>query len=205
MSVQAFFPTQIYFADLQRNKASREAFHGRLLREIAEIKFMDKAGIAWSKANYANGFTSFASVNNLQKRSPTFAELEELLDQHVARYAKALDFDLKGKRLSMTNCWVNIMPKNTHHGMHIHPLSVISGTYYVSIPEASSAIKFEDPRLDKMMAAPPRKGSMRSANRQFVSFQPDAGKLVLFESWLRHEVPLNRSAKERISISFNYA
>jgi uncharacterized protein (TIGR02466 family) len=31
-----------------------------------------------------------------------------------------------------------------------------------------------------------------------------AGKLVLFESWLRHEVPPNPVAAERVSISFNY-
>jgi uncharacterized protein (TIGR02466 family) len=29
--------------------------------------------------------------------------------------------------------------------------------------------------------------------------------LNLFESWLRHEVPPNPAASERISISFNYA
>jgi len=31
-----------------------------------------------------------------------------------------------------------------------------------------------------------------------------AGTLVLFESWLRHEVPPNPAASPRISISFNY-
>jgi uncharacterized protein (TIGR02466 family) len=31
------------------------------------------------------------------------------------------------------------------------------------------------------------------------------GQLVLFESWLRHEVAANRSAAERVSISFNYS
>jgi len=29
--------------------------------------------------------------------------------------------------------------------------------------------------------------------------------VILFESWLRHEVPPARFAGERISISFNYA
>jgi uncharacterized protein (TIGR02466 family) len=31
-----------------------------------------------------------------------------------------------------------------------------------------------------------------------------AGNVVLFESWLRHEVPPNPVAAERVSISFNY-
>jgi uncharacterized protein (TIGR02466 family) len=32
----------------------------------------------------------------------------------------------------------------------------------------------------------------------------EAGSLLLFESWLRHEVPANLVAGERISVSFNY-
>ena len=32
-----------------------------------------------------------------------------------------------------------------------------------------------------------------------------AGRVVLFESWLRHEVPPNQSSSERVSISFNYS
>jgi len=32
-----------------------------------------------------------------------------------------------------------------------------------------------------------------------------AGRLVLFESWLRHEVPPNPVNDERVSVSFNYS
>ena len=31
-----------------------------------------------------------------------------------------------------------------------------------------------------------------------------SGRLVLFESWLRHEVSANLTRAERISVSFNY-
>ena len=34
--------------------------------------------------------------------------------------------------------------------------------------------------------------------------QYGSGTVLLWESWLRHEVPLNQSAEERISVSFNY-
>jgi uncharacterized protein (TIGR02466 family) len=30
------------------------------------------------------------------------------------------------------------------------------------------------------------------------------GDVLLWESWLRHEVPMNMSEEERISVSFNY-
>ncbi|HEY8271605.1 MAG TPA: TIGR02466 family protein, partial [Pseudobdellovibrionaceae bacterium] len=88
--------------------------------------------------------------------------------------------------------------------MHIHPLSVISGTYYVQTPKDCGSIKFEDPRMVGFMASPPRKENAQERNKRFVELKPQAGNVVLFESWMRHEVPQNKSDIERISISFNY-
>jgi uncharacterized protein (TIGR02466 family) len=104
----------------------------------------------------------------------------------------------------MTDCWVNIMPQQVVHGLHLHPLSTISGTYYVQTPRGSSALKFEDPRLDRFMAAPPRREDCKPEQRPWFLVPAEAGKLVLFESWLRHEVAPNPVQAERISISFNY-
>ena len=56
-----------------------------------------------------------------------------------------------------------------------------------------------------MMAAPPRKNRAARDNQTFVYLDPKGGTLLLWESWLRHEVPLNRATGDRISISFNYA
>jgi len=55
-----------------------------------------------------------------------------------------------------------------------------------------------------MMAAPPRRMRASREAQSFVSVAPKAGTLLLWESWLRHEVPINAAAAERISISFNY-
>ena len=93
----------------------------------------------------------------MHQMSPTFAKLEKRLARHLRSYVKALEFDMEGRELAMTDCWVNIMPKQVVHGLHLHPLSTISGTYYVRTPKGCSGIKFEDPRLERFMAAPPRK------------------------------------------------
>jgi len=55
------------------------------------------------------------------------------------------------------------------------------------------------------MAAPPRREAVRDRNRTFVHYQVDAGHVVLFESFLRHEVPPSRIDEERVSVSFNYS
>ena len=95
-------------------------------------------------------------------------------------------------------------PEGGIHTSHIHPHSVISGTTYVTMPEGASAIRFEDPRLPMMMAAPGRVKDAREELRPFIYLAPDAGDVLLWESWLRHEVPPNTSEDERISVSFNY-
>ena len=91
------------------------------------------------------------------------------------------------------------------HGLHLHPLSSISGTYYVSVPRGAPGLKFEDPRIERFMAAPPRRRTAARANRPWVTLPAQAGEVLLFESWLRHEVAAHRAAGERISISFNYS
>ena len=55
-----------------------------------------------------------------------------------------------------------------------------------------------------MMAAPPRRADAPEAMRNFVYAEPAAGRVFLWESWLRHEVAPGRGGGERISISFNY-
>jgi uncharacterized protein (TIGR02466 family) len=104
----------------------------------------------------------------------------------------------------MTDCWVNIMGRGALHGPHLHPHSTISGVYYVAVPTGAPGLKFEDPRLERFMAAPPRARGARRRNRAWVTVPARTGQLVLFESWLRHEVLANRDTRERISISFNY-
>ena len=202
MTTHAIFATLVYSARLRR--AHLQRLNSQLLRECRQLALDDAAGRRWSARNYPGGYTSYSSASRMHQLSPTFAELERRLNRHVAAFARALEFDLGGRTLAMTDCWVNIMPRNVGHGLHLHPLSAISGTYYVKTPRRCPGLKFEDPRLERFMAAPPRLATARRANRPWIVMPAQTGDVVLFESWLRHEVPPNPVAVERISISFNY-
>jgi uncharacterized protein (TIGR02466 family) len=202
MSIHSYFSTLVYTAALQRRGTPE--LNARLLEECRQLRADDASGRRWSAANYPGGYTSYASAHRLQRLSPTFAELERKLARHVQAFAAAVEWDLAGRPLSMTDCWVNIMPRRTAHPGHLHLLSTLSGTYYVETPLGSPGLKFEDPRLERFMAAPPRKPRARPANKAWIIVPAKAGQLVLFESWLRHEVAPQVSASERISVSFNY-
>jgi uncharacterized protein (TIGR02466 family) len=164
----------------------------------------DKAGRRWSRNHGYGGYTSYASLNDLPRRASLFAELEQKIARHVSAFARELQFDLGGRKLVLDSFWINVMNRGAVHTPHIHPHSAISGTYYVSVPPGSGAIRFEDPRLPMMMAAPPRKKNARAEDRLFVDVQPRTGQLLLWESWLRHGVEANGAREPRISASFNY-
>lgn len=202
MALQTWFPTSIYVENLRPTGLAK--FNRELREQSYLIRDTDEDGQDWSATHYPHGYTSYGSLTDLHRRNPYFEELGRDLTRHARKVARALDMDLQGGKLNLSSCWVNIMPANTAHSLHLHPLSVLSGTYYVDVPKNASSIKFEDPRLSKFMAAPPKLPDARPRNECFVALKPKPGQVVMWESWLRHEVPPNRSDADRISISFNF-
>jgi uncharacterized protein (TIGR02466 family) len=201
VTIETLFATRLYRKVLPR----AGVLNAELARTCIAISREDRAGQRWSKEHGYTGYTSYASLNDLPLRAPVFADLKKHLDTHVKAFAKTLAFDLAERKLALDSLWINLMEKGGVHTAHIHPHSVISGTYYVAIPKGASAIKFEDPRLAMMMAAPTRKPNAPRASQTFVRIAPTPGTVLLWESWLRHEVPQNAVPGQRISVSFNYA
>ena len=200
--ITTLFVTRLYRAALSTDKTIIDA--AELENTCYSIANDDEAGQDWCEENDYPGYTSYASLDDLPWRFPIFKDMVTALDHHVATFATDLQFDLGERELKLNSLWINILPEGGIHTSHIHPHSVISGTTYVSMPEGASAIKFEDPRSAMMMAAPPRTADARAEQRLFHYEKPSVGDVLLWESWLRHEVPMNMAEEERISVSFNY-
>jgi uncharacterized protein (TIGR02466 family) len=196
MPIANLFVTPLYRVRISAPRGLAETCLG--------IAAEDRAGRRWAKAHGYGGYTSYASLNDLPARASVFAELEGAIARHVGAFARAARFELGGCRLELDSLWINVMAKGAIHAPHIHPHAAVSGTYYVTVPEGAGAIRFEDPRLPLMMAAPPRKKHAPLASRSFVDVVPRPGLLLLWESWLRHGVEANKARAPRISVSFNY-
>ncbi len=198
-TIKSLFVTRLYQAPLGPVDADE------LEASCYSIAEDDEAGQAWCEENGYPGYTSYASLTDLGWRFPIFAEVIKLLDAHVAAFADDLQLNLDGRELKLEDIWINILPEGGMHSGHIHPHSVISGTTYVAMPDGASALKFEDPRLPMMMAAPGRQKYAREELRTFHYVAPAVGDVLLWESFIRHEVPMNMSEDDRISVSFNYS
>jgi uncharacterized protein (TIGR02466 family) len=193
---QTLFPTRLYSAAIKSPRGLAET--------CLAIAAEDKAGQRWARDHGYGGYTSYASLNDLPLRASVFADLEKIIARHVALFARKSEFDLGKRKLVLDSLWINVMLRGAVHAPHIHPHSVVSGTYYVMAPPGSGAIRFEDPRLAMLMAAPPKKQKAKLENRTFVDMTPKPGLLLLWESWLRHGVEQSKARTPRVSVSFNY-
>jgi len=200
--IESLFVTRLYRAALSDLGKPIDA--GELETTCLSIAEDDEAGLIWCEENGYPGYTSYASLADLPWRFPIFKDLVKVLNKHVSAFVKDLQFDLDGRKVKLDSLWINVLPTGGIHTSHLHPHSVISGTTYVAMPEGASAIKFEDPRSAMMMAAPIRKAKARRELRNFIYLAPEEGEVLLWESWLRHEVPMNMAEQDRISVSFNY-
>ena len=186
------FTTQIFQSSLKLSPK----IHAEIEKTALKMPEIDEVGVEWCKKNYVNGYTSYGSLSKLHEHFSVFDELKKKLDLAVKKYCKTLQFEFETGALEISTLWVNVMPKNCYHAFHLHPLSVVSGTYYVSVPSSASPLRVEDPRSAMFMGSPPRKIQY--------DLKPKKGDVILFESWLKHEVPPHQSEKPRISVSFNY-
>jgi uncharacterized protein (TIGR02466 family) len=203
MMLRTLFSTPLYETSLAETRGF-DAFNQELEQAVRMLAQEDRAGRAWCKAQGYRGYTSYASLDDLPKRATVFETLKKKLDRHVSIFAQALAFDLGAARLKLDSLWVNQLKPGAAHSGHVHPHSVISGAVYVAVPPGASVLKLEDPRLPMMMAAPPRRRDADEALQSFVYLTTKPGTVLMWESWLRHEVPPNGAKTDRISVSFNY-
>ncbi len=204
MTTLSLFATRVHHGSLRAGRGWAVLQDG-LVDAVRGLAAEDRAGRAWCRAHGYGGYTSYASLDDLPRRMSVFDDLRRRLDREASAFAEACAFDLGGGRLRLDSLWVNILRPGAAHSGHVHPHSAVSGTVYLAVPPGAGVLRLEDPRLPLLMAAPPRRADAPPDARTFVEIAPAPGDVVLWESWLRHEVTAHRGRGERISASFNYA
>lgn len=191
------FPTPIWIVNL----AGMDNLNRRLEQPLLAMELETRKSAANFSEMYPNGYTTFYDHPDLFA-IPPFDELAQKIFIAVASYAGERGYDMSKRRLAMHSMFGNVQFENSLHAMHHHPNSTFSGVYYVSAPEGSSKLRFRDPSILARMAEPTI-DQCNATSAEVIDFDPIEGRLVIFPSYLEHEVLLNRSKKPRIAISFN--
>lgn len=129
-----------------------------------------------------------------------FRALKNIIEMTAA---SVLDFlRIVYESIELTGCWANISPPGDGHKPHTHPNNYLSGVYYVQTQNGADTISFDDPRPQTNVIAP-LTSATTDENAGQIHITTRNGMLLLFPSWLQHQVPPNRSASARISVAFN--
>ncbi len=104
--------------------------------------------------------------------------------------------------------WANVLRRGQYNSLHLHPNSTWSGVYYVTGNPAPEAGWEAAPMSGKFEFVDPRPGAAASytvenSMQQRTLLNPEAGTMLLFPSWLQHQVHPFQGPGERISIAFN--
>ena len=128
-------------------------------------------------------------------------ELFKDIDYTCNAYCQRLGMKMPTK---IDNLWININPPGSYNIEHRHPLSLISGVFYLSVPKDSGGLVFTNP-IDKfdMFFGKNVVDNYTPYNSACHEFKPVNNELVLFPSFLSHRVMTNKSDENRISLAFN--
>ena len=191
-----FFPVYIFESVL----AGVENENKNLINRIYNEKFEDPCGIDRSNATNTDAWHSRTDVQRWNE--------SQFLVDIILNYSRAIfdELNYSGKYLpELMNMWANVSPQHGFNKGHIHPLSLWSGVYYLQTADGCGDIIFTDPRIGRLMFPPEHNdfGDTDRSEMNEITFKASRYKLLLFPSYLQHEVEPNISNRDRISISFN--
>jgi uncharacterized protein (TIGR02466 family) len=133
------------------------------------------------------------------------ADLFELKDTVLRAGSSFMEgMGLPPVRLAFERAWINVFRPGAQEAQHSHDGSLLSCTYYVEAPENCGDLVFPDPvGARRAHRAFTKTSGTNPLTMPDVGFKPQAGRLIMFESWVPHSIQCNKSDQVRISLAFN--
>ena len=140
--------------------------------------------------------------NDLDISNVNLTEVVNIIQNKLDEYVYNSNWNIK---LHLDNLWINVNYKDSYNFPHIHPKSILSGVLYIKTPENCGNIVFENPNNLLVSSYFDFNSSKKSDSviNSFISYKAISNRIVIFPSWLKHNVEKNLSNESRISISFN--
>ena len=184
--IQGLFPCPVYITERDSNLSPKEE------KDIGKIV---KEGM------YKN--TGNSTSNNNYIFDDKLKEIKQFCEQQLKIYVEKVISPKEELDFYITQSWLNITKPGEFHHNHSHSNSIISGVFYIST-EDDDKITFTDPnrQVKELIKLEQKEYNEWNSNTWF--FPVENNELILFPSWLDHQVePNEKATTDRISISFN--
>jgi len=189
--LQLWFPTSVYAAENIVTPEENE----KIIQRIFEIKDSTPSGGQNWQCNTYNTLGTYNIATD-----PSFAGLLEKVEDHVFEYVRCMG---SAYHYKCQEAWANINEEHSYQEYHTHSDRTISAVYYAAVPDNSGRIFFESP-LEPDMLPIKNIDNYNMCSNRIAHFTPQAGTILIFRSYLRHMVEMNRSKDPRISVAFNF-
>ena len=192
-NVYELFPDPIFHYKLENYKQINK----ELLNYIFELQKKDKKGNirsnrgGWHSPNFdlVNPGPPINFINNFKNF------LKQIMENEFG-------WEYIPNKQRIVAMWAIINKKNSYNVLHNHQNCYLSSAYYIKKPKNSGHLTFFDPKEAKTYRFPEvEKHTPYSA--ESVTIEAEEGDLLIFPSYLYHDVGVNLSDEERIVVSFN--
>ena len=187
--VTGLFPTPV----MRVERLLDDELIGQLIAEVTA---------AQTTANAKSDRLSHTEIMNPRGKK-SFVRAAKLIQPKLVEFGTLLF----GENLdwSIKEIWVNLLETGGQQAIHTHANSFVSGVLYLTAPHPSAHLVFH-----KSLGGTDFIFTHQNKNARFGPFNGSkwvmptitAGDLVLFPSYLLHEVPVNRGDR-RITMAFN--
>jgi uncharacterized protein (TIGR02466 family) len=195
---------------------SRHPAHARLNQALKRyLLALEKSGAAANPRplTQRNAALFESHFNLFRSEEAAIQELKIFCwDQLLAVIGRLNGYDLPTlQRLQIFNdCWFHVTRRGGFFGVHNHPNASWSGVYCVdpgdhdADKKDSGRLTFVNPMTMSAMHMDPGVERMKLPyGYQVAGLSLEAGQLVMFPSWVLHDVKPFEGAGERITIAFN--
>jgi uncharacterized protein (TIGR02466 family) len=196
MRVELWFPTPILLNDV--DPAVRDATHAKVMAYLES----EAAKRDVTPSPEESVVTSYYKPEKSILADAKLTELEKVIFETANAFIQGIG--LPPRPLEIERAWLNVFQPGAQEHQHSHDGSLLSCSYYVEAPEHCGDIVFPDPIGERRSyRAFTKTHAPTYLTGGDVSFAPQPGRLIMFESWLEHRVHCNKSDKVRISLAFN--
>ncbi len=151
------------------------------------------------RSHEVNDYTSYYDKNPMQGVHEWLG-LKEIIMEHGNRYCNDSGIT---KRIEGINAWWNVYGYGNHHCWHAHSSAILSGTFYVNVPDDARPVEFKSP-VESLIKSWQHGAFDHTRFAQHIELYPKTNDLLIWPSWLEHNIPeIKSSPEERVTISFN--
>lgn len=196
MKTELVFPTPIWIDDnVGLNRQPVIDFVNKVREEDPKGRNLSNIG----------GWQSHDFIHEVMGNNPLYEIRNKILERV---YAASDEWGFSEYSLRVTNLWINVNTRGHSNAMHTHPCGILSGVYYLSVPDCCSGVLtlFRDFNVQNMRECWGVGNNFSRDNllaENTVTFDPKTDSMIIFPSWVPHNVSSSASDNERISMSFN--